>query len=572
MIWHLNKIKANDLQPKNESEAKMSFSSIMIKSVFAFLCGLFIFSIAAGLDTKSQGRFVPDKVVVKQKTNTPGWQTNSMTNGFVSSGDESIDRICREVGVINIEPYYPGPLTKPALIRVMAGLYIFTIANPDNVELAIARLTDSPDIEYIERISMPLLNYAPDDPAFPSQWHLPHVHADDAWDIVRGDTTRHSIIAIVDAGVNYDHPDLLANIWVNPGEDINHNGRFDPSDYNNIDDDQNGFIDDIVGWDWGTFDNNPMEEPSWPHGTIVAGCISAVTDNGVWGSAIGFSARMMCIKVFNAGNLRNVMQGMIWATENNAQIINISWGTAVYSQTEQNVINAIWDEDVLIVASAGSESSDVPIYPAAYDNVIAAAATDADDHLAPFSGYGSWVDLCAPGTNILTTETHSGFANYSGTSFSAAMVSGLAGLIRAWYPSMTNAQVEDLIKSTTENIDSLNPGHIGQMGTGRLNAFRWLLTSIDNQPPLAHHFYAIKSYPNPFNGSTLINYTLNKPAYVDLTIYDLLGRRVTSAIDDFQEAGNYRYLWDGTGFNSGIYFARLKINSYNETIKLSLIR
>jgi subtilisin family serine protease len=550
----------------------MSPSWIMIKSVFAFLCGLFIFSTAAGLDTKPQGRFVSDKVVVKQKANNPGWRTNAMTNGYISSGDTSIDRICREVGVINIEPYYPGPLTKPALARAVAGLYIFTIANPDDIETAIAKLSNNPNIDYIERISIPQLNYSPDDPAFPSQWHLPHVHADNAWDIVRGDTTRHSVIAVVDAGINYDHPDLLGNIWVNPGEDINQNGQYDSSDYNNIDDDHNGFIDDLVGWDWGTFDNNPMEEPSWPHGTSVAGCVSEVTDNGVWGSAIGFSARMMCIKVFNAGNLHNVMQGLLWAVENNARIINISWGTPVFSQTEQNVINAIWDEDVLIVASAGNESSDVPIYPAAYDNVIAVAATDANDHLAPFSGYGSWIDLCAPGTNILTTETHSGFASYNGTSFSAAMVSGLAGLIRAWYPSMTNAQIENLIKSTTDNIDSLNPGYIGRMGTGRLNAFRWLLTSIDNQPPLAHHYYAIKSYPNPFNSSTLISYTLNKRASVKLTIYDLLGKRVASAIDYVQEAGDYRYLWDGTEYGSGIYFARLEIDSYSETIKLCLIR
>lgn len=550
----------------------MSPSQIMMESVLTFLCGLLFVSVTVGADARVPGQFVPDKVVVKQKANFPKWQTIEMANENVSSGDPSIDRICRDLGVIKIEPYYPGPLTKPSLIKAVTGLYIFTLANPDDIETTITRLSNSPEVDYVERISIPLFNYAPDDPAFPSQWHLTHVHADDAWDIVRGDTTRHSIIAVVDAGVNYDHPDLLANIWVNPGEDLNQNGLYDPSDYNNIDDDHNGFIDDLVGWDWGTFDNNPMEEPSWPHGTIVAGCISEVTDNGVWGSAIGFSARMMCVKVFNAGNLHNVMQGLLWATENNAHIINLSWGTVEYSQTEQNVISAIWDEDVLIVASAGSESSDVPIYPAAYDNVIAVAATDANDHLAPFSGYGSWIDLCAPGTNILTTETHSGFGSYSGASFSAAMVSGLAGLIRARYPTMTNVQVTDLIKSTADNIDSLNTAHIGQIGTGRLNAFKWLLTSVDDQQPLTNRFSAIKSFPNPFNNSTLISYTLNKQTHVKITIFDMLGKRVTSAVDYIQEAGNYRYLWDGAEFGSGIYFARLDIDSYSETIKLNLIR
>jgi serine protease len=333
---------------------------------------IFILTISAafGFDGVNQVQFVPDQLVVKKTDSAPDWQTGRSLSGYAVCGVAGIDKLCREIGISKIEPYYPGPLTKLALIRAVSGLYILTLIDSAKRESAIDRLAADPSVEHVEKISIPQLNYAPDDPAFVNQWHLTHTHADDAWDIVRGDTTRHSVIAVVDAGVNYDHSDLRANIWVNPGEDLNHNGLYDPSDLNNIDDDHNGFIDDLVGWDWGTFDNNPMEEPSWQHGTIVAGCVSEVTDNGVWGSAVGFSARMMCIKVFNAGALHNVMQGMLWAAENNAQIINISWGTPVYSPTEQNVINALWDENVLIVASAGSESSDFPIYPRPMRRII----------------------------------------------------------------------------------------------------------------------------------------------------------------------------------------------------------
>lgn len=546
--------------------------SIRIWLILTSLTLLLIFSIIPDLAIGIQPGFEADRLVVKQAANYPAWRTNSTISGSAISGSTTIDQLCREIGIIKIEPYYPGPLTKPALIKAVARLYIFTIANPQNQDLAITRLSKSREVECVERISVPQFNYVPDDPAFPNQWHLTKIQADNAWDIVRGDTTRISVIAVVDAGVNYDHPDLLANIWVNPGEDINQNGLYDPSDRNNVDDDHNGFIDDIVGWDWGTFDNDPMEEPSWQHGTIVAGCVSAVTDNGVWGSAVGFSARMMCIKVFNEGSLHNVMQGLLWAGENNARIINVSWGTTIYSPTEQNVINALWDSGVLVVASAGAESSDIPIYPAGYDHVIAVAATDENDHLAPFSGYGTWVDLCAPGTNILTTETHTGFANYSGTSFAAAMVSGFAGLIWAWYPSLTNAEVENLIETTTDPIDSLNPGRIGEIGSGRLNAFRWLQTSIDDQPPLAQKFYAIKSYPNPFNSSTVINYSLKRNARIKLEIFDMLGRRVVSGIDQIQPAGNYNYLWNAADYSSGVYFARVEIDSFSKTIKLNLIR
>jgi serine protease len=538
----------------------------------AALIFILIVSAAFGFDGANQVQFVPDQLVVK-KTDTPAdWKTGECVSGYASSGVTSLDNLCREIGITKIEPYYPGPLTKPALIRAVSGLYIITLANPGNLELAVNRLSADQNIEYVEKLSVPRLNYEPDDPAFVNQWHLTHTHADDAWDIVRGDTTRHSIIAVVDAGVNYDHPDLEANIWVNPGEDLNQNGRFDQSDLNGLDDDSNGFIDDLVGWDWGTFDNNPMEEPSSPHGTIVAGCVSEVTDNGVWGSAVGFSARMMCVKVFNAGALHNVMQGMLWSAENGAFIINISWGTPVYSPTEQNVINALWESGVLIVASAGAESSEFPIYPAAYDHVIAVAATDETDHLTSFSGYGSWIDLCAPGTNILTTETHTSFANYSGTSFSAAMVSGLAGLIWAWHPALTNEEIENLIKSTTDPIDSLNPGRIGQIGTGRMNAYRWLETSIGDEPPLAQSFYVLESYPNPFNSSTLIKYAIPKAGKVTLAIYDLLGREVTTLVDENQTAGTHCYSWGDGARSSGVYFARLENELYSKTIKLILLR
>jgi serine protease len=549
--------------------SQTDFSNYIRIAVLIFIITV---SAAFGFNGANQVQFVPDQLVVKKSDSAPGWQTGRNLSGYAVSGITSIDKLCREIGISRIEPYYPGPLTKPALISAVAGLYVITLIDSTRKELAIGRLSANPSVEHVEKISIPRLNYAPDDPAFVNQWHLTHTHADDAWDIVRGDTTRHSVIAVVDAGVNYDHSDLRDNIWVNPGEDLNQNGLYDPSDLNNIDDDHNGFVDDLVGWDWGTFDNNPMEEPSWAHGTIVAGCVSEVTDNGVWGSAVGFSARMMCIKVFNAGALHNVMQGMIWAGENNAQIINVAWGTSVYSPTEQNVINALWDSNVLIVASAGAESSELPIYPAAYDNVIAVAATDETDHLTIFSGYGDWVDLCAPGTNILTTETHTSFANYSGTSFSAAMVSGLAGLIWAWYPALTNEEVENLIKSTTDPIDSLNPSRIGQIGTGRMNAYRWLETSIDDQPPLAKSFCALESYPNPFNNSTIINYTIPSGGKVNLAIYDLLGRKIRTFVKQNQAAGSYQYRWTGDGRSSGIYFARLESDSFSKTIKLILLR
>ena len=413
-------------------------------------------------------------------------------------------------------------------------------------------------------------SHDPNDPLAYEQWHLAHTRTLEAWDTIRGDTTRHSIIGIIDTGINYEHIDLASNIWVNEIEDLNHNGTLDPEDINNIDDDDNGFVDDVIGWDFADNDNDPMEDLL--HGTGVAGCASEVTDNGILGAGIGFSTRLMCLKAINVqGQLIDGYQPMIYAAENGAQIVNCSWGTLNFSQAEQNIINVVWEEDVLIIASAGGFHNQQEMYPAAYNHVMAVAATDQYDHLASFSSYGEWVDICAPGVNIHTTWGDN-FTVLSGTSFASPMVAGLAGLLRAWYTGFTNDEIQQLIEDSADSIDHLNPGFEGMLGAGRINAETCIMTGIDSQQTIPTRFSLMQNYPNPFNTSTVIRYKLPKPTNITLDIYDILGRKVETLKDEYQPAGYHQAIWQADGFSSGVYFYKLTAGEYVKSKKMVLLK
>ena len=527
------------------------------------------FSYASATD--NIGQFENNRLIVLIATDTPELITGKTIGDIATTGILSIDAACGKIGVTQIEQFYPGRLTKPALIELVKRMYIFSLDGKTTPQDAAILLSKDPAIEIAEPIAIPQLCYQPNDPSIGMQWHLGQIHAFDAWETVRGDTTRHSVIAILDTGIEWDHPDLAANIWINAVEDINHNGLFDPPDNNGVDDDSNGFIDDVVGWDWGDGDNDPTDN-GIIHGTPVAGVASEVTDNGTMGAAIGFSARLMSVSVINsAGYLANFLQGMIYAVENGADILNCSWGTPVYSAAEQGIITALWESGALIIGATAASGNDQFFYPAAYDHVIAVAATDRNDHKTYFSSYGTWIDLCAPGMDIFTTYTGGAYTSYSGTSFAASMVSGLAALIWAWRPELTNAQVENLLKESADSIDYLNPGYAGLLGAGRINASAWLTTSI-NPSPILPEKIVLDCYPNPFNGQVKIRIDVQRRSVVSLGIYDILGHHVTNLLNSSKAPGQYEITWEAKDISSGIYFYKLTMDGFQQTRKMLLLK
>ncbi len=549
----------------------------MLKAITPFLSVLIISSALAGspadhIDVLSDGTmFISNRLIVVNEYNAQAYQTEKSSSGYAVTGVASVDELCRKLKVIKVEPFYKGILRKPALIREVSRMYIFTLSGDVSVLSAIPVLTGDPNIELAELYTLPNLHYEPNDPYLDQQWYLSHTHTLEAWDTVRGDTTRHSIIAIVDTGVNWEHDDLGPNVWVNDAEDLNHNGIFDPEDINFTDDDGNGFVDDVIGWDFGENDNDPAEDDLL-HGSGVASSASEATDNDILGAGMGFSARLMCLKAADhQGNFLDPYPCIIYAADNGAHIINCSWGYLNYSQAQQNIINAVWEEDVLVVASAGANSNDIRMYPAAYDHVMAVTATDQNDRKAYFASYGTWVDICAPGVFILAIYEDD-YIVVSGTSFSTAIVAGLAGLLRAWYPEYSNDEIQQLIENSADPIDHLNPGFEGLLGAGRINSLACIATGINDGPAQPLSFSLSQNYPNPFNSATVLNYSLPEACPVTICIHNLLGQQVDILYEGVQHAGEHSVTWDASNFPSGVYFARLETGGYAESLKLVLLK
>jgi hypothetical protein len=521
------------------------------------LCGKAAYGEFEARTLPGGGEYFADKIVITNERGAPAYTVGEARFGNARSGVISVDELCRRHSVMRIEPFYPGKVKNPELKREIERLYVFTLASGNDALDALADFTADPNIESAEIQPVPKACYTPNDPDIGLQWYLEKVDAYEAWDIVRGDTTRRSVIGIVDTGVNWDHNDLAANIWINAAEDVNGNGIFDNGDNDGIDADSNGYVDDVVGWDMGQNDNNPRENAP-THGTPVAGCASEATDNDIGGAGIGFSARIMCVKGSDAqGNLNAVYQGMIYAADNGAHIVNCSWGSPIYSQSNQDIIRSINNMGVLVVASAGS-SDTVRIYPGAYEGVIAVGATDQNDHLSSFSGYGSWIDVCAPGVAIRAPWDRASYVSVSGTSFSAPMVCGLAALIRAWRPYLTIGQVETLIVSTAVNIDSLNPSLPDSLVPPRIDCDGWLALVSSEEPDAPARFLLAQNYPNPFNAGTTIRYVLLDRGDVKIDIFNIAGQRVATLGEGIREAGTHALRWDASGMPSGIYFYRLR--------------
>jgi hypothetical protein len=335
-----------------------------------------------------------------------------------------------------------------------------------------SKISGSFEIEWAEPKFVYELDYTPNDPSYSSQYALSKISAALAWDINKGDTSV--VIGIVDTGVDWDHPDLAANIWTNWNEIPN----------NGIDDDNNGYIDDIRGWDFGglsgTPDNNPMEDQP-DHGTHVAGIASAVTDNGIGVASIGFNCKLMPVKTTrndsrgsNGPYVIYGYEGIVYAADNGAKVINCSWGGTGFSLLGQETINYATAQGSLVVAAAGNSNSTNNHYPSSYKGVLSVVSTTSTDTKSSFSNYGYTVDVSAPGSSIYNTWQNDTYATLSGTSMASPLTAGLAALVFSQFPSYNAEQVGEQIRVNCDDIYNVNPSFQYLLGSGRINAFKSL--------------------------------------------------------------------------------------------------
>lgn len=347
----------------------------------------------------------------------------------------------------------------------------------------------------------------PNDPRYGEQYHWPRVNAPEGWDMTTGSATV--TVAVVDTGTDLDHEDLASRLWVNSDEI--------PGD--GLDNDGNGFVDDVNGWDFYYGDNDPMPHPTDPvtqeganHGTHCAGIIGAASDNRVGVTGHDWNCRIMTCKVFpddGGGALfSTIIEGAEYAIDNGADVISLSLGGG-YSTMWNPPVQRARQNGILVVAAAGNEyweftdiqsswlspvCNDGP-NPATDNWVLGVAATDSGDIKADFSNYDgsstkTFVDVCAPGVAILSCYIYdpaNGFVQpydlMGGTSMSAPCVAGLASLILSRFPSLTPLDLIDQIKSTADNIDALNPTYAGKLGTGRINTAEAIGLDLPPGPP-----------------------------------------------------------------------------------------
>ena len=337
--------------------------------------------------------------------------------------------------------------------ELLQSVYRVKINNPKKGLDFMNSVEQDDNVEYIERVPLMKTSLVPNDPSRTSQYALSKIRAYDAWNVSTGN--YYITVAVVDDAVQTNHPDLAGNI--------------------------------VAGYDVADGDNNPNPPNTYfSHGTHVAGIAGAVTNNGIGVASLGFnSIRIMPIKTspnsaIPASGESNVgiykgFEGVMWAAEHGANIINMSWkSNAGYSTTGQNCMTDAHNRGCVLVAAAGNDNSYTLTYPAAYDYVISVANTNSQDQRyndpTYGSNYGSWVDISAPGTDIWSTIPFGSYGSKTGTSMASPLVASLCGYILSQNPNLSPEDVEAILKGSSDNINYLNPGYAGLLGTGRINA------------------------------------------------------------------------------------------------------
>ena len=433
----------------------------------------------------ARGRFVPDEIIVKFRT-TPADVNESVPDASADSKPRPLQDLKKQQGAFRIREIQPllkdfdrrqararavrerdgARQARRQKVSLNQGWAIETGRAPDlgriyrvRVELDEGQSLDEvlavyrrrPDVEYAERNPVIAICATPDDRLYAEQWSVAKVQTPEAWDTCRGD--RAVVVAVIDTGVDYNHRDLQSNMWVNEAE---LNGLA------GVDDDGNGYLDDIRGYNFAYNDNDPADDHG--HGTHCAGTIAAAGNNGLDIAGICWTARVMPLKILGAdgdGTAADAVPAFYYAVANGAEVISGSWGGEDSSDALKEAIAYAHQEGVIVVAAAGNAGSNTPFYPAAYPEVISVAATESNDRRWYLSNYGDWVDIAAPGRDILSIRaagTSAGIARdaftckMSGTSMAAPHVSGACALLLTANPLLTCDELHEGILKTGDPI------------------------------------------------------------------------------------------------------------------------
>ncbi len=390
---------------------------------------------------------------------------------FRSNEESDIYAFRDRIGAYSTERAFPTAQTSHQL----SAVYRLSISPDADIEQIARQYESDPVVEYIQPNYLNHVCsdsfYDLNDFFYEDQWALLAINAPEAWKIEKG--SENVIIAIIDTGVDYNHEDLESRIWINPGE-IEDNG---------IDDDGNGYVDDVRGWDFAHSpgllsdkdqldrDNDPMDENG--HGTHVAGVAGAVPDNGTGIAGVTWNCRIMALR--GGGSFLeddDLSAAIIYAADNGAHIINMSWGSEHLSYIIRDAIEYAYNRGCVLLGAAGNDNSSAVIYPALHKHVISVGATNKRDKKAYFSNYGPGVDIVAPGEKVFGSTLNDKYSDWSGTSMATPVAAGVVALMLSKRPGLTNVEVAQILRSSADEIDE--PLFAG---VGRVNAAKALVMS-----------------------------------------------------------------------------------------------
>jgi subtilisin family serine protease len=568
--------------------------------------------------------WVPNQIIVQLEPSA-NEDVDPSTLSRAVTGTGEIDAVSEKHGAIAMEPQFPG--ARPELVDGrrfdLSTYYRLTFSGPVDIDRVAAEYEELPGVRRAEPIGIHTVYAAPNDGEFANQWHLDNATGADieallAWDLETGNDDI--VVAVLDSGVRYFHKDLGGadasyanptdvdgNMWINWAEKNGTPG---------LDDDGNGYVDDWIGWDWvdgaapcfsgedcNTPDNDPRDFNG--HGTHCAGNVAAINNNdyagasaaGGWGDGtlqaaangvkvmacrMGWSSKIFLTEI---GRVRMdfAAQAFYYAADNGAKIASCSW-----SSSDSGGLSAAVDYFIasggLVIHAAGNDDSSTPDYLGGRADVINVAATDRDDCRADFSNHGTWVDVCAPGVDIVSTwHDHDDpgndyVAEIEGTSMAAPIAAGVAALVWSRNPARNAWQVRQILEDSCDDIDGLscNSGESGELGAGRVNAHAAVqlgaATAVSDAGPVPAGGALVVNYPNPFNPTTKIRFTLDGPGFATLGIFDVHGRHMETLIANTLPAGEHTVAWHAKRMASGIYFARLEANGRTIARRMLLLK
>ncbi len=488
--------------------------------IFIFLAICFFASATQISAEETQKSFAPDRIIIKFKTDglhtiasdleTPLNQKKSIKS-LTNDQSDSLDKLNKKFKVKKAkrlfklrEGYSPQDEKKQmslsrkkikttlkaraikanpsAAEEDLSNIYVLEVENGQNIEQLIKEYAKDSHVEFVQPDYIMETNYSPNDPYYVDNtlWGLKNIQMSSAWDKSRGDGV---VVAVVDSGVAYTHPDLASNMWINTGEI-----------QNGLDDDGNGYIDDIKGYDFTTCriyypscvikvpDNDPIDING--HGTHVAGTIAAIGNNNLGVIGVAPNAKIMPLKGMSddgRGLSSELSEAIVYAAHNGADVINNSWGcqiTCISNEIIEAAVREAFNLGITVVFAAGNNNLDISnISPQNMPEVITVAATDLLNKKSSYSHFGVLIDAAAPGNSIMSTLPSTSYGALSGTSMAAPHIAGVCALILSKNPSFTPEDVRQVIRGS---VDEFDPNLLYPfIGFGRINASKALnVTSV----------------------------------------------------------------------------------------------